>query len=100
MDGWRANRRLTRYPLIRPFDPFRVKCYKSAFCSCPCALSSGCFAGRIWGILGPARGQVYPDSIGASSLWNEKKFALRSRLTALGRKSVPETTVQGCNCPD
>jgi len=49
-----------RDPSKRSFDPSSVKCYKTPFHACPCASALGRFAGRIWGILEPARGSIFP----------------------------------------
>src|SRR5258708_28699413 len=88
----------TRYEVALRFSegqfdrPF-VKCYKSMFCAAPCVPSPGRFVGHLW-IYGVVLGSAH----GGFFLVECEQFGLRSRQTALGRKSVPETIVQGSNC--
>src|SRR2546430_12399809 len=68
------------------FDRPSVKCYKSAFCAA--------LAPRLRG-ASPATLGVISDRRGGFFLVEWEQFALRSRLGALGRKSVPEAAVSG-----
>src|SRR6266851_853502 len=73
------------------FDRPLVKCYKSAFCAAFAPRHRGASPAIFGGSLQPARGRFF--------LVECEQFALRSRQTALSRKSVPEAAVPASNCP-
>src|SRR6266436_6865521 len=73
------------------FDRPLVKCYKSAFCAAFAPRHRGASPAIFGGSLQPARGRFF--------LVECEQFALRSRQTALSRKSVPEAVVPASNCP-
>src|SRR5437879_3868996 len=80
-------RSLTAWPFDRPL----LKCYKSAFCAALVLRLRGASSAPFGGSLGPACGGLF--------LVECEQFALRSRQTALRRKSVPESAVPASSCP-